>query len=110
MTEIHLNLEFLEKISNAFGPSGFEQEVQKIVRDYGMKYSDEVLYDRRGSVIFRKGESGPKIMIAGHVDEIGFVITKIEKKRFPTISSTWRLVGSNASNPRSSNSLIKGRR
>jgi endoglucanase len=92
MTEENLNIEFLEKICNAFGPSGFEQEVQRIVRDYGEKYADEVLYDRMGSVIFRKGDSGPKIMIAGHVDEIGFVITKIEKSgflRFHQLGGWW---------------------
>jgi endoglucanase len=92
MTDENLNVEFLEKICNAFGPSGFEQEVQRIVRDYGEKYADEVLYDRMGSVIFRKGDSGPKIMIAGHVDEIGFVITKIEKSgflRFHQLGGWW---------------------
>ena len=92
MAEDNLNLEFLEKICNAFGPSGFEQEVQRIVRDYGEKYADEVLYDRMGSVIFRKGDAGPKIMIAGHVDEIGFVITKIEKSgflRFHQLGGWW---------------------
>ena len=82
MTDQNLNLEFLENLCNAFGPSGFEQEAQRVARDYGEKYADEVLYDRMGSVVFRKGNSGPKIMIAGHVDEIGFVITKIEKNGF----------------------------
>ncbi|MGD2072792.1 MAG: M42 family metallopeptidase [Candidatus Thorarchaeota archaeon] len=87
-----LDLELLESLCNAFGPSGFEHEVQRVVRDYGKTYADEVLYDRMGSVIFRKGERGPKIMIAGHVDEIGFVITKIEKKgflRFHQLGGWW---------------------
>ena len=92
MTDKHLNLEYLEKLCNAFGPSGFEQEVQRIVRDYGSNYADEILYDRMGSVIFCKGASGPKIMIAGHVDEIGFVITKIDKNgflRFHQLGGWW---------------------
>jgi endoglucanase len=45
-----------------------------------------------GSVIFRKGDSGPNIMIAGHIDEIGFVITKIEKNgflRFHQLGGWW---------------------
>jgi putative aminopeptidase FrvX len=92
MTDQNLNLELLEKLCNAFGPSGFEQEVQRIVRNNGEKYVDEVLYDRMGSVIFRKGDSGPKIMVAGHVDEIGFVITKIDKNgflRFHQLGGWW---------------------
>jgi len=79
MTNLKLDLKLLESLCNAFGPSGHEHEVQKIVHDYGKKYSDEVLHDGLGSVIFRKGNSGPKIMLAGHIDEIGFVITEIKK-------------------------------
>ncbi len=79
MTDIKLDLDFLENLCNAFGPSGHEHEAQKIVQEYGRKYADEVLHDGLGSVIFRKGEGGPKIMLAGHVDEIGFVITEIKK-------------------------------
>jgi putative aminopeptidase FrvX len=79
MTNLKLDLKLLEALCNAFGPSGHEHEVQKIVQEYGMKYSDEILHDGLGSVIFRKGKSGPKIMLAGHIDEIGFVITEIKK-------------------------------
>jgi len=79
MTDIRLDLKLLENLCNAFGPSGHEHEAQKIVQEYGKKYADEVLHDGLGSVIFRKGEGGPKIMLAGHVDEIGFVITEIKK-------------------------------
>ena len=87
-----LDLNLLERLCNSFGPSGHEHEAQKIARDHGQKYADEVLYDRLGSVIFRKGDSGPKIMLAGHVDEIGFVITNIEKNgflRFHQLGGWW---------------------
>ncbi|MFX1368279.1 MAG: M42 family metallopeptidase [Promethearchaeota archaeon] len=87
-----LDLDLLEKLCNSFGPSGHEHEVQKIARDYGQKFADEVLYDRLGSVIFQKGNNGPKIMLAGHVDEIGFVITNIEKNgflRFHQLGGWW---------------------
>lgn len=77
-----LDIDFLEKLCNAFGPSGFEQEAQRIARDYGQEFADEVMYDRMGSVIFKRGDSGPKIMLAGHVDEIGFVVTEIKKNGF----------------------------
>jgi endoglucanase len=86
MSEIKVNVELLEKLCNAFGPTGHEEEVQRIVRDYGKNFAPSVEYDRLGSVIFKKiGEdSGPKIMLAGHADEIGFVITGIEKTGFLT--------------------------
>ncbi len=86
MAGIQLNLKLLEDLCNAFGPSGHEQEVQQIVRDYGQNYATDIEFDRMGSVIFKKvgKEEGPKIMLAGHVDEVGFVITGIEKNGFLT--------------------------
>ena len=81
-----MDLKFLEDLTNAFGPCGFEEEAQKIARDYGKPFADEILYDKTGSVIFRKGDSGPKIMLAGHCDEIGFIISGIEKNGYLKIS------------------------
>ncbi len=92
MSEMNMDLDLLKKLCNAFGPSGHEHEAQKIARDYGAKFADKVLYDRLGSVVLQKGTSGPKIMLAGHIDEIGFVITHIEKNgflRFHQIGGWW---------------------
>ncbi|MHA2294507.1 MAG: M42 family metallopeptidase [Candidatus Hodarchaeales archaeon] len=81
-----LNIEQFETWCNAFGPSGFEIEVAKLIKNYVSQFADEVTNDRTGSVIFRKGDSGPKIMIAGHMDEIGFIITGINDKGFLTFN------------------------
>ncbi|MHA1110393.1 MAG: M42 family metallopeptidase [Promethearchaeota archaeon] len=87
MTEFTLKYDFLAHLTNAWGPSGFETEVQKMVRDYGKPYADEILYDKMGSVIFKKGNSGPKIMLSGHVDEIGYMVREISKKGTLKISN-----------------------
>jgi len=81
-----LDVELLERLCNAFGPTGHEQEIQQIARNYGQNYCTSVEYDKMGSVIFKKVgmDQGPKIMLAGHSDEIGFVITGIEKNGFLT--------------------------
>lgn len=92
MADLKLNIKFLEELVNSFGPSGHEHEAQKIAHDYGKKFADEVLFDGLGSVIFKKGSGGPKIMLAGHVDEIGFVITEIQKDgylRFYQLGGWW---------------------
>ncbi len=92
MADSELDLKLLETLCNAFGPSGHEHEAQRVARDHGAKYADEVLYDRMGSVIFRRGDTGPKIMLAGHIDEIGFIITHIEKEgflRFHQLGGIW---------------------
>ncbi|MHA1945745.1 MAG: M42 family metallopeptidase [Candidatus Hodarchaeales archaeon] len=86
MSNQELDVELLEKLCNAFGPTGHEEEIQRIVRNYGQNYCTSVEYDKMGSVIFKKVgiDNGPKIMLAGHSDEIGFVITGIEKNGFLT--------------------------
>ena len=57
----------LKNLSESFGPSGFERETASIVKEAGEKYSDEVLFDKLGSVISRKrGKSdSPRILLAG---------------------------------------------
>ncbi len=82
MADPKFDIKLLEELCNAFGPSGHETEAQKITLEHGKKFADEILYDGLGSVIFKKGNSGPKIMIAGHIDEVGFVITDIQKSGY----------------------------
>ncbi len=87
-----LDIKFLENLCNAFGPSGHESEAQRIAHEYGKQFADEILFDRLGSVVFKKGNSGPKIMLAGHVDEIGFVIKEITKEgylKFHQLGGWW---------------------
>ncbi len=84
--KMKLNIDQLKAWTNAFGPSGFELEVAKLIKDYVSQFADEVSQDRSGSVIFRKGDQGPKIMLAGHMDEIGFIITGINKIGYLTFN------------------------
>lgn len=87
MSSFNFDLNFLEKITNAFGPSGHETEVQKLVKEYGMKFAEETLADKMGSIVFKRGTSGPKVMLAGHVDEIGYIISAIEPNGMLKISN-----------------------
>ena len=76
------SIDLLRELSEAFGPSGFEREPAAIVKREGEKNADEVLYDKLGSVVFKvRGNSdSPKLLLAGHIDEVGFVVTGIEKE------------------------------
>ena len=78
------NIKILEELCNAFGPSGFEWGVQVKLKEYVQPFVDEILQDRTGTLIFTsKGDiEGPKIMIAGHVDEVGFQVSAITKEGF----------------------------
>ncbi len=74
------SLELLKELSESFGPSGFEREPATVVRREGSKYADEVLYDKIGSVILKKRGTSevPRVLMAGHLDEVGFVVTGVD--------------------------------
>jgi len=89
-----LNLDILEELCNEFGPSGFEWEVQIKLKKYVKDFADDIQQDRTGTLIFTsKGDvNGPKIMIAGHVDEIGFQVSSITKEgylKFHQLGGWW---------------------
>jgi endoglucanase len=73
----------LKKLSEARGVSGYEAEVRGIVAEEFGRYADEVQTDKLGNVIaLRRGEGEEprrRIMLAGHMDEIGLMVTKLEK-------------------------------
>jgi len=75
-------IEVLKRMTESFGPSGFERETAKIVKEYMKPYADEIITDKLGSVCFVvKGDSErPHILLAGHIDEVGFVVSGIEEK------------------------------
>lgn len=81
---MNTSFEFLEQLSNSFGPSGFEREPIQIVRNYAAPYCDEIYFDKLGSCLFKKvgSASRPVILLPGHIDEIGFVISGINEKGF----------------------------
>ena len=75
----------LKKLANAFGPSGYEDEIREIVEKELDNLVDEVWRDKHGNVYGRKRGSSanaPKVVIAAHMDEIGFMIKYIDDKGF----------------------------
>lgn len=69
-------LQLLESLTQAHSVPGYEDEV----RDIFLKELDgygEFGADKNGSVYCSKGGSGPKVMVAGHMDEIGFRVQSI---------------------------------
>jgi endoglucanase len=73
----------LEELSNAFGPSGNEDEVRRILARALRDKVDDLRTDALGNLIAFKQGSGPtprlKVMIDAHTDEVGLMITRIEK-------------------------------
>ena len=77
--------DLIKKLVNAPGPSGYEDQVREIIRSEIKDYADEIRVDALGSLIARKGKAsknGLKIMLSGHMDEIGVIATFIDANGF----------------------------
>jgi endoglucanase len=88
-----MNIKLLEKLSNAFGPPGSENEPRMILRAELEEYADEVKVDKLGNIIFtHKGDKNNSVvMLAAHMDEVAFLITYIDDKGFLRFH-TWGIV------------------
>ncbi len=76
--------ETLEKLSNACGVTGRENEVKELMIRLMTPYADEIVVDKLENVIaIKKGKSNaPKIMLAAHMDEVGLMVKTITKDGF----------------------------
>ncbi len=72
-------MQLLRTLSDAPGPSGFEEPVRKIMVEQMKPYADRISYDGLGSVIAQQGTSTstPRIMVDAHMDELGGMIRRI---------------------------------
>lgn len=79
--------QLLEALTQTYGPSGYEDAVRKLILKEVKPLADEVRVDALGSVIARKrpakgAKAAKKIMIAAHMDEIGVIVSHVDKKGF----------------------------
>lgn len=74
----------LEKLSNACGIAGREEEVRSLMRNFLKPHVDEVKEDKLGNVIgIKKGKkNASKVMLAAHMDEIGLLVKTVSKEGF----------------------------
>ncbi len=77
------SLAFLKDLLAAPSPSGFEQPAQKVWREYMAPYAERITTDLHGNCIATLHESGsPRVLLAGHVDELGFMVNYINDAGF----------------------------
>jgi tetrahedral aminopeptidase len=75
--------DFLKALLTTPGPSGYEQPVQAVVRKYVEPFADTVKTDLHGNVFVGKNVDAPmRVLLAGHCDQIGLVVTHIDDKGF----------------------------
>jgi endoglucanase len=77
------SLAFLKDLLDTPSPSGFERPVQDVVRAWARPYADEVRTDRHGNVLAVRNPGGqPRVMLAGHCDQIGLMVQHIDEGGF----------------------------
>ncbi|RJP78400.1 MAG: M42 family peptidase [Candidatus Zixiibacteriota bacterium] len=76
-------MDLLQRLTSATGISGWEDEVRSLILAEMEPLVDEVSTDVMGNVIGRRaGKGGPRLVIAAHMDEIGFMVNHIDDKGF----------------------------
>ncbi|MBP0726372.1 M42 family metallopeptidase [Bacillus sp. RG28] len=90
-------LQLFKFLTELQGASGFEHEVRHFMRKELQKYTNEIVQDRLGSIfgVKRGNEGDPTVMVAGHMDEVGFMVTQITDNgmlRFQPLGGWWNQV------------------
>ena len=77
------NIELLKRICAAPGVSGFERRIRELILREVKELADEVTVDNMGNVIaLRRGQERKRVMVAAHMDEIGFIVNHIDDAGF----------------------------
>jgi putative aminopeptidase FrvX len=77
------SVEFLTRLLDAPGPSGFEARPARVWREEAESIADEVTADVSGNSLATVNPGGsPRVMLAGHIDEIGLMVTHIDDEGF----------------------------
>jgi endoglucanase len=78
-----LNIDLLKRLCETPGIAGREDAVRRVVREEMAGLVDEVQTDALGNLIgVRRGSGGPRVMLAAHMDEIGFMVKHIDERGF----------------------------
>src|SRR5690554_805797 len=75
----------IKKLTEAYGLSGSEGQIRDLVRAEIQGLPDYVTVDPLGNliaVVKKKAKTGKKVMLAAHLDEIGFVVSHIDQRGF----------------------------
>ncbi|MGD8519449.1 MAG: M42 family peptidase, partial [Anaerolineae bacterium] len=76
--------DLIKKLTEAYGPSGSEEQIRELIQAEVEPLADDVRVDTLGNLIAtKKGTGGGKrVMLAAHMDEIGLIISYVDKKGF----------------------------
>ena len=82
------SFEFLKQLIGVASPSGFEMNIQSLIRKRMQEYCDETRLDVHGNAIgILNPRAAIRVMLAGHCDEIGFMVMHVDDKGFIYVSA-----------------------
>lgn len=91
-----VDLEMLKNMSLVNGISGFEKQATRLMKSYIQDCVDEIQYDNLGSLIgIKKGTGSLKVLLTGHIDEIGFIVKDIDEGSFIKVQPVGGWMGQN---------------
>ena len=75
--------DFLKRLLSAPGPSGREEAAARVWREEAGRFADGVRGDRMGNSFATLNPGGrPRVMLSGHIDEIGLIVTHVDEQGF----------------------------
>ncbi len=78
-----INVQLLKRICETPGAPGFEHRIRQLVLKELQGLADEVSIDNMGNVVaVKRGKERKRVMIAAHLDEIGFIVNHIDEEGF----------------------------
>ena len=77
--------QLMKQFTEAPGPPGAEGAVRKLLAENMKPYADKIMYDGLGSVIAQQGNSGPRIMVDAHMDELGGIVRHIREDGYISV-------------------------
>ncbi|PAD33935.1 M42 family metallopeptidase [Terribacillus saccharophilus] len=88
-------LDLFKQLTELQAAPGNEQLMRAFMKERLKPYADEIIQDKLGGIFGVKKGKGPKVMAAGHMDEVGFMVTGITPNgllRFQTLGGWWSQV------------------
>lgn len=75
-----MDKEFLKELCEAGAVASNERQIRDVLRKKCMPYAQELAYDGLGSIIFTQRGEGPSVLLAAHMDEVGFLVRSISSQ------------------------------
>lgn len=79
--------DLIKKLAEAWGPSGFEHHVRDLIQAEVTPLADEIWIDPLGNLICRVGSGALRVMTAAHMDEVGLIVSHIDRQGYARFTS-----------------------